>query len=60
MSDQGRLGNRRKFPLQLVSFIILVISSLGVYQGVSSGEGWLTWMFVVLIAIGMAIATWVS
>jgi hypothetical protein len=60
MSDQNKLGNQLKFRMQIVSFILVVISSIGAYQGVNSGVDWLTWTFLGLIAIGLAIAAWAS
>lgn len=60
MSDQNVPGQRFKFRMQILSFIMLVLSSIGVYQGVRSDVDWLTWTFVVLIAIGMAFAAWAS
>jgi hypothetical protein len=60
MNEQPSLRERLQFKGQLVSSLLIVISSIGIYSGVNSGEAWQTWLFMTGIALGMAVAAWIS
>lgn len=60
MSEEQKADKRTKLQLQILAFITIVVSSIGLYYGVNSGTDWMTWTFMVLISIAMTVAIWAS
>jgi hypothetical protein len=60
MSSNQPLREQSKSYWQALSFLMIVMSSIGLYYGVDSGESWITWLFMGIITLGMAIAIWRS
>jgi len=60
MSSNRAVRDQSKSYWQALSFLMIVMSSIGLYYGVDSGESWITWLFMGIITLGMAIAIWKS
>lgn len=60
MNEGPSLRERIGYSGQLLSFLLILISSIGIYSGVYSGEAWQTWLFMGGITLGMALAAWIS
>ncbi len=60
MSSNQPLREQSKSYWQALSFLMIMTSSIGLFYGVDSGESWITWLFMGIITLGMAIAIWRS
>ena len=47
---------QRKFRLQILAFILMMVPPLGLYYTVTLGLTWATWVLMGLIAAGMVLA----
>ena len=60
MNELMRFKRENKLRLQGLSFLLILMASLGVYFSVQAGSSFLTLTLMLLIALGMAISMWVS
>ncbi len=59
MNDKARQANR-KFQLQSLAFLLIMLPPIGLYYTVAAGLVWATWLLMALIVAGMFLAILVT
>lgn len=60
MNEKIPIRERRKFELQTLAFLLIIMPSIGLYPATLAGITWLVMLLLIVILCGIVIGLWTS